>query len=159
MKAIDVAKYYLSKDINRELFNNNIIVKNDRKSYEGNVRLNKYLFLTQVVYIAKYGKELFDDDFVAYTNGPVIKDIVNNFQYITRLKDDVNILPETKVFLDKIYDSLKNASCEELIDITHEDPEWIRLSSNTYNAPKMNLVKNAEIYKKRYKGLIKALDL
>lgn len=159
MKAIDVAKYYLSKDINRELFNNNIIVKNDRKSYEGNVRLNKYLFLTQVVYIAKYGKELFDDDFVAYINGPVIKDIVINFQRIPRLKDEVNILPETKVFLDKIYDSLKNASCEELIDITHEDPEWIRLSSNTYNAPKMNLVKNAEIYKKRYKGLIEALDL
>lgn len=159
MKAIDVAKYYLSKDINRELFNNNIIVKNDRKSYEGNVRLNKYLFLTQVVYIAKYGKELFDDNFVAYINGPVIKDIVNNFPHITRLKDEVNILPETKVFLDKIYDSLKNASCEELIDITHEDPEWIRLSSNTYNAPKMNLVKNAEIYEKRYKGLIEALDL
>ncbi len=159
MKAIDVVKYYLSKDINRELFNNNIIVKNDRKSYEGNVRLNKYLFLTQVVYIAKYGKELFDDDFVAYINGPVIKDIVNNFPHIPRLKDEVNILPETKVFLDKIYDSLKNASCEELIDITHEDPEWIRLSSNTYNAPKMNLVKNAEIYKKRYKGLIEALDL
>lgn len=159
MKAIDVAKYYLSKDINRELFNNNIIVKNDGKSYEGNVRLNKYLFLTQVVYIAKYGKELFDDDFVAYINGPVIKDIVNNFPHIPRLKDEVNILPETKVFLDKIYDSLKNASCEELIDITHEDPEWIRLSSNTYNAPKMNLVKNAEIYKKRYKGLIEALDL
>lgn len=159
MKAIDVAKYYLSKDINRELFNNNIIVKNDIKSYEGNVRLNKYLFLTQVVYIAKYGKELFDDDFVAYINGPVIKDIVIYFQHIPRLKDEVNILPEIKVFLDKIYDSLKNASCEELIDITHEDPEWIRLSSNTYNAPKMNLVKNAEIYKKRYKGLIEALDL
>ena len=159
MKAIDVAKYYLSKDINRELFNNNIIVKNDIKSYEGNVRLNKYLFLTQVVYIAKYGKELFDDDFVAYINGPVIKDIVINFQHIPRLKYEVNILPETKVFLDKIYDSLKNASCEELIDITHEDPEWIRLSSNTYNAPKMNLVKNAEIYKKRYKGLIEALNL
>ena len=113
MKAIDVAKYYLSKDINRELFNNNIIVKNDIKSYEGNVRLNKYLFLTQVVYIAKYGKELFDDDFVAYINGPVIKDIVINFQHIPRLKDEVNILPEIKVFLDKIYDSLKNASCEE----------------------------------------------
>ena len=63
MKAIDVAKYYLSKDPKRELFNNNIIVKNDIKSYEGNVRINKYLFLTQVVYLARYGKKLFDDDF------------------------------------------------------------------------------------------------
>ncbi len=58
MKAIDVAKYYLSKDPKRELFNNNIIVKNDIKSYEGNVRINKYLFLTQVVYLARYGKKI-----------------------------------------------------------------------------------------------------
>lgn len=98
MKAIDVAKYYLSKDPKRELFNNNIIVKNDIKSYEGNVRINKYLFLTQVVYLARYGKKLFDDDFVAYTNGPVIKEIVNDFQIITQLKKEVYISPETKIF-------------------------------------------------------------
>ena len=159
MKAIDVAKYYLSKDPNRELFNNNIIVKNDIKSYEGNVRINKYLFLTQVVYLARYGKKLFDDDFVAYTNGPVIKEIVNDFQIITQLKKEVYISPETKNFLDKIYDSLKDAPCEELIDITHEDPEWIILSTNTYNAPKMNIEKNIEEYKRRYKGLIEALNL
>ena len=145
MKAIDVAKYYLSKDPKRELFNNNIIVKNDIKSYEGNVRINKYLFLTQVVYLARYGKKLFDDDFVAYTNGPVIKEIVNDFQIITQLKKEVYISPETKI--------------EELIDITHEDPEWIRLSTNTYNAPKMNIEKNIEEYKRRYKGLIEALNL
>ena len=32
MKAIEVAKYYLSKDINGQLFNNNIVVK---KSHRG----------------------------------------------------------------------------------------------------------------------------
>ena len=41
MKALDIAKYYLSKDPKRKLFNDNIIVKNDVKSYEGNIRINK----------------------------------------------------------------------------------------------------------------------
>lgn len=159
MKAIDIAKYYLAKDAKRKLFNDNIIVKNDVKSYEGNIRINKYLFLTQVVYLAKYGKKLFDDDFVAYVNGPVIKDIVADYQHLSKLSENVNLSSDVCSFLDKIYTSLENASCEELIEITHEDPEWIRLSSKTFNAPVMNLEKNIEIYKKRYKGLIEALKI
>ena len=56
--ADTIAKYYLSKDPDRILFNKNVVTKNDRKFYEGNVRLNKYLFLSQVVYLARYGKKL-----------------------------------------------------------------------------------------------------
>ena len=87
--------------------------------------MNKYLFLAQVVYLAKYDKCLFKDDFKAYVNGPVIE----------------------------------NATYEELIEITHEDPEWIRLNDNTWNVPIMNIENNKEEYKKRYKGLIEALKL
>lgn len=154
-----VAKYYLSKDPKRILFNNNVVIKNGRKSYEGNVRLNKYLFLSQVVYLAKYEKKLFDDNFVAYDNGPVIKEIINEYPLISSRNENVEISDEIKEFLDKIYDSLINASYDELIEITHEDPEWIRLSKDTYNAPIMNLEKNIDEYKQRYKGLISALKI
>lgn len=159
LKAADIAKYFLSKDKNRVLFNNNIVENNNRKSYEGNIRLNKYLFLAQVVYMAKYGKKLFNDDFVAYDNGPVIKDIVNNYLIITARNEQVNLPIKVKTFLDKIYMALENATYDELIEITHEDPEWIKLSNNTYNAPIMNLEDNIEEYKHRYKGLIEALKL
>lgn len=159
LKAADIAKYFLSKDKNRVLFNNNIVENNNRKSYEGNIRLNKYLFLAQVVYMAKYGKKLFNDDFVAYDNGPVIKDIVNNYSIITARNEQVNLPIKVKTFLDKIYMALENATYDELIEITHEDPEWIKLSNNTYNAPMMNLEDNIEEYKHRYKGLIEALKL
>lgn len=159
LKADDIAKYFLSKDKNRVLFNNNIVENNNRKSYEGNIRLNKYLFLAQVVYMAKYGKKLFNDDFVAYDNGPVIKDIVNNYPIITARNEQVNLPIKVKTFLDKIYMALENATYDELIEITHEDPEWIKLSNNTYNAPIMNLEDNIEEYKHRYKGLIEALKL
>lgn len=159
MKAIDIAKYYLSKDVNRELFNNKIVVNNNRKSYEGNIRLNKYLFLTQVVYLAKYDKLLFDDEFVAYDNGPVISKIVENYARISTTREKVEIPKDIKDFVDKIYGALINATSEELIEITHEDPEWIRLKPYTYYAPVLKLENNINEYKKRYKGLIEALKL
>lgn len=159
MNAEIIAKYYLSKDPDRVLFNNNVVVKNNRKFYEGNARLNKYLFLSQVVYLARYEKKLISDNFVAYDNGPVIKDIITEYPIISSRRETVIIPDDVKIFLDKIYESLKNASYDELIEITHEDPEWIKLSKDTFNAPIMNLEKNIEEYKQRYKGLIAALKI
>lgn len=154
-----IAKYYLSKDPDRVLFNNNVVIKNNRKFYEGNARLNKYLFLSQVVYLAKYEKKLISDDFVAYDNGPVVKRIINEYPIISSRNEKVEIPNDIKIFLDKIYSSLENATYDELIDITHEDPEWIRLSKDTFNAPIMNIEDNIEEYKQRYEGLIRALKI
>lgn len=154
--AKQTAEYFISKDPERKLFNYNVITYNGRKFYEGNARINKYLFLAQVVHLAKYNKKLFKDDFTAYDNGPVIETIMNSYGRLTAYD---NINETDKIFLDKIYFSLENASCEELIDITHEDPGWKKLSKKTYNAPTMNLEKNIDEYKKRYKGLIEALKI
>ena len=96
---------------------------------------------------------------MAYENGPVIKEIISEYPRMFSKNEKVNISSDIKMFLDKIYDALKNASYEELIEITHEDPEWIRLSKSTYDAPIMNLEQNIAEYKKRYKGLIAALKL
>ena len=115
--------------------------------------------MSQVVYLAKYERKLISDNFVAYDNGPVIKDIITEYPIISSRRETVTIPDDVKVFLDKIYESLKNASYEELIEITHEDPEWIKLSKDTFNAPIMNLEKNIEEYKQRYKGLIAALKI
>ena len=144
-----IAKYFLFKDKNKKLFNNNVVENNNRK----------YLFLSQVVFLAKYEKKLFNDDFIAYDNGPVIKSIVNNYSLMSARREEVDLPKDVKTFLDKIYDALINASYKELIEISHEDPEWIKLSQNTFNAPVMNLDKNIEEYKERYKGLIAALKL
>ncbi len=159
ISAEEVAKYFLSKDPNRKLFNNNIVIKNNRKFYEGNVRLNKYLFLTQVLYLARYEKKLIIDDFVAYDNGPVIQNIIKDYPLMVSRNETICFNNNIKLFLDKVYGALENATYDELIEITHEDPEWIRLSKDTYNAPIMHIEKNIEVYKKRYKGLISALNI
>ena len=159
LRAKDVALYFLSKDPERKLFNRNVVEYNGRKSYEGDIRINKYLFLAQVVYLALYDVKLFSDDFLAYDNGPVIEDIMNSFGRLVSQNEEGNVSEQVKIFLDKIYMSLENATYEELIEITHEDPEWKKLSNDTYNAPMMNIEQNISEYKKRYKGLITALKL
>ena len=159
VSASVIAKYFLSKDPDRILFNNNVVEKNGRKFYEGNARLNKYLFLSQVVYLAKYEKKLISENFVAYVNGPVIKEIITEYPIISTRNEMVILEEDIRFFLDKIYDALINASYEELIEITHEDPEWIRLCNDTFNAPIMNLEKNIDEYKQRYKRLISALKI
>ena len=159
LTAKQVAEYFLSKDPERKLFGYNVVSYNGRKFYEGNARINKYLFLAQVVHMAKYDSKLFSDNFVAYDNGPVIESIMNSYVRLKGHYDEKNIDEVEKTFLDKIYLSLENATYEELIEITHEDPEWQILSKDTYNAPVMNLEKNIAEYKKRYKGLIEALKI
>ncbi len=144
VSAKQVAEYFLSKDSERKLFNHN------------NERLNDYLFLAQVVHLAKYDSKLFADDFVAYDNGPIVESIMNLDNELIGHNDE-NINEITKAFLDKIYLSLENASCEELRKIIYEDPEWQTINKETSNV--MNLEKNIDEYKKRYKGLIEALKI
>ncbi len=157
LTAKDVAEYFLSKDPNKKIFNKNIMIYNGIRFYEGNVKLNKYLFLSQVVYLAKYGKKLFEDDFIAYDNGPVIEKIRNLYVRLKGRNNHINL--QTKIFLDKIYLSLENATTQELIEISHEDPEWQRLKNVTHKNMKMDVESNIKEYKERYEGLIKALKI
>ncbi len=159
--AKEVAKYFLSKDNEKKIFNTNLVEFHNRKAYEGNIRLNKYLYFAQTVYLAKYGKLLFEDNFVAYDNGPVVKEIVENYPSMqANANKEKIILPnQIKQFLDKIYISLKDASCEELIEITHEDTAWKELSDRTYYAPVINLEKYKAKFEKQYRGLIKVMEI
>lgn len=53
MTREDIIKYYLSKD-NKKLFNHNIIVYKDKKCYEGDIRMDIYLFLTREICLKVY---------------------------------------------------------------------------------------------------------
>ncbi len=160
LEAKEIAKYFVSKDKDKELFNTNVIVLNGRNCYEGNVRLNKYLFFAQTVYLAKYGELLFHENILAYDNGPIVKEVLEKYAVIQGSKDN-NILLDEKVknFLDKIYDALKQATCQELVEISHEDSAWKELSNDTFHAPIIDIMKYQEKYKKQYKGLIKVMGI
>lgn len=119
MKASEVAKYYLSK--NRKLFNNE--------------RLNNYLYLTQIVYLARYDKLLISDKFKFINNKIEVIDI-NLIEVKEKIKENK--------FLDAMYMCLENASNKEIEGIVSE----IKVD-----------VEFKDVDKNRYKGLIEALRI
>ena len=83
-----------------------------------------------------------------------LKNMVNNL-----VEQEIILPKEIEQFLDKIYKSLADASCEELIEITHEDTAWKEVSDKTYYAPVINLEKYKAKFEKQYRGLIKVMEI
>lgn len=160
IRGIDVALYFLGLDKGHELFNKNLRTKNGRRFYEGNARLNKYMHLAQNIYIAKYGKPLMDSVFYAYDNGAVDPTVQENYSVLLERRDQEVLIPENeKKFLDAIYKAFKNASLEELIELSHEDSEWID-KHNYYRKEDqmMNSMAHKEEYAEQYADMIKILE-
>ena len=118
------------------------------------------MYFSQTVYLAKYGELLFNEPIQAYDNGPIVKNVQESYavMYASENKE-VELDDKIKVFLDKIYEALKNATYEELVEITHEDTAWKELSNKTYNAPVIDIMKYQKKYEKQYKGLIKVMGI
>ena len=125
--AENIAKYVLSLDENNEIFINKLIKLNCRDCYEGNVRLNKYLHIMQMVYFAMTDKKLFNDDMYAYDNGVIVDSVMSNYRYLVSNKKTYNINDSSiKEYIKKMFSILKYAPLEELINISHQDEEWLK---------------------------------
>lgn len=160
IRGIDAALYILSLDKKHELFNKNLRTQNGRRFYEGNARLNKYMHLAQNIYIAKYGEPLMDSVFYAYNNGAVDPKIQENYSVLLERKDKNVVMEDNeKKFLDAIYKAFRNATLDELIELSHEDSEWID-KHNYYqkNDQKMDSMARKEEYAKQYADMVKVLE-
>ena len=160
IRGIDAALYIMSLDKNHELFNKTLRTQNGRRFYEGNARLNKYMHLAQNIYIAKYGKPLMDSVFYAYDNGAVDPKVQENYSVLLERRDQNIVLEENeKRFLDAIYKAFQNATLDELIELSHEDSEWID-KHNFYQKEdqRMDSMAHKEEYAEQYADMIKVLE-
>lgn len=160
IRGIDAALYILSLDKNHKLFNKTLRVQNGRRFYEGNARLNKYMHLAQNIYIAKYGKPLMDSVFYAYDNGAVDPKVQENYSVLLERRDQNIVLAENeKRFLESIYKAFQNATLDELIELSHEDSEWID-KHNFYQKEdqRMDSMAHKEEYAEQYADMIKVLE-
>ncbi len=150
-KVENIAKYLLSLDKNNEIFNNNLITLNGRECYEGNVRLNKYLHIMQMVYFAMTDKKLFDDLMYAFDNGVVVGTVMNNYKYLCSTKNEYEFIDTSiKEFTLKMFDILKYAPLDELINISYQDEEWIK-KHNFYK--KKDQLIDVDSQKENYKAM------
>ena len=160
MEVKDIARYFLSKDKENKLFTKKLINLSGKDYYEGNVRLNKYLYLAQTLHLAKYGSLLFEDNIIAHDSGCFIKEVMNDFFALLVTKNnDISLDEKIRVFLDKIYKALEKANCNELIEIWREDTAWKELNPKIEKNPVIDVLKYKEKYVRQYKGIIKVMKI
>lgn len=160
VRGIDAAIYFLSLDKEHKLFDKQLRVQNGRKFYEGNARLNKYLHMAQNIYIAKYGEPLMDSVFYAYDNGAVDPNVQEKYSVLLeRRNQPVVIADQEKSFLESIYKAFYSASLDELIELSHEDSEWIEKHRHYRKEDqKMDSMSHKEEYARQYADMIKVLE-
>lgn len=128
--ALRIAKYLFSLDPDRKYFSNKR-AENKITSATitiGSFRLNQILYLTQILHYLKYEELLFDDKFYAWENGMVIYSVYTHFSklyYNINGKDIKDIEDkETKEFIKKCFNYLKNNSDRTLQEFAYTDPVW-----------------------------------
>lgn len=148
-KVEDIAKYILFLDKDNNIFVNNLITLKGRDCYEGNVRLNKYLHIMQMVYYAMTDNKLFNEDMYAFDNGVVVGSVMNNYSSLKQNKKSFNINDEDiKKYIEKMFNILKYAPLDDLIEISHQDEEW-KKKNNFYQ--KKNQLIDVDSQKENYK--------
>ena len=102
-----------------------------------------------MVYFAMTDKKLFDEEMYAFDNGVVVNSVMNNYVYLKSTKKSYNISDENvKKYIEKMFNILKYAPLEDLIEISHQDEEW-RKKHNFYQ--KKDQLIDVDSQKENYK--------
>lgn len=157
----DIATFLMQLDIDGVFADTSLMENNGRKFYVGRARLNKYLHLAQNIYYAKTSELLFEEPLYAYDNGGVVEIVRENYEMLLKTKNKkvVSLSDDVKVFLKKLFIVLEKADINKLIELSHEDPEWIAKHS-FYNKPDqiMDTVGRLQDYKVQYADIIQLMD-
>lgn len=101
------------------------------------MKLQKLLYYAQGFALAILGKELFPEDFEAWTYGPVIPVVYDRFKsYGNGAIPKVDLAsfdaytPEEKKLLNDVYTAFGQYSAWALIDMTHDTRPWKETKQN-----------------------------
>lgn len=123
MRALDTALWFLDK--NPSLRSNYI---------DENIKLNKLLYFSSLMYYAVEGKDLLDEKFQRWDRGPVIPEVYREYRYCnlsSRAAGGINnISDKAKQTFEIINFVYAGKSARELSDITHEHRQWLALERN-----------------------------
>lgn len=126
ISATDAAKWFLQNNLDFP-----------RNTFDGNMKLQKMLYFSQLIHLAKNGEPLFGENILAFRNGSAIEEVRQAYQYqhIDLLNAanqySGNYTPEqldTFKIAESIYGRL---SAKELSEINHVHKSWICAFENS----------------------------
>lgn len=118
--VLDIAKWFVKYNLDTP-----------RNSLEGNMKLQKLIYFSQLVHLAKYNEVLFDEPILAYENGCVIEEVRvayknDHYSFVSQsntLKEDFNDNQlETLKITAEIFGKI---TPEELSELNHLHSSWI----------------------------------
>ncbi len=128
---------YSAKDIAEWFLNTNRIQMNFEDSeYITNLKLQKLLYYAQGYFLARKGTPLFNEDFLAWEHGPVIRSIYNIYKEngakgIEYDNDfNINFDSETEEILQYVYERYEQYTAWKLRNMTHEETHWLTTPRN-----------------------------
>lgn len=142
---MDISKWFLANNPNVAF-----------PSRAGNIKLQKLLYYAKAMYFAVYDEALFNDDFEAWENGPVAKDVYIEYRH-RGLPENFNIsdCPELDANVERVLKVVNHIygsqTSNSLIDLTHEEEPWKELESQVEQ--RLNPVISDERIKEYYKSL------
>lgn len=100
-----------------------------RKKPVTNIKLQKLLYFTQGVYLAKYNKLAFEDNIIAWKYGPVIKDIY--YKYSLYGAESIIVVEEYDSKISLMLINAIDIVLESFLDVNQTDliEETIKLGS------------------------------
>lgn len=100
-------------------------------SIDGNIKVQKLLFFSQLIYMAKHnGNTMFDENFNAFEKGVVLESVRKNYKknYEKEFKniqtEKLNIEAEILEVLNITKEIFGDASAQELSELSHEFDVW-----------------------------------
>lgn len=88
------------------------------------MKIQKLVYFAQAWHLAWTGRPLFEDDFEAWPNGPVVRSVFRENRYGS-LPADVELTDEVRATLDSVLDFYGRRGYYELVDLTHLDAPWM----------------------------------
>lgn len=142
--ASEIAEWFIIKT-NAEIKTNQ--AENDMYDvYEGltHLKLQKLLYFAQGVHLAYLDKPLFDDPIEAWSYGPVVKAVYDQYQkfkrepikieitkQIEKLITQISMDSETYKVLEFVYDNFAIYTAWKLVEMAHADgTPWLKAKEN-----------------------------
>lgn len=138
----DVAKYIL-----------------DKKGQLTTMKLQKLLYYTQAWTLAWDDKPLFDEEFEAWANGPVCRELYNLHKGVFELSDiskgnKDNLKPAEVDNIDIVLDTYGDKAPHWLSELTHKEAPWKMARSGCRDGEPSSNIISKESMQQYYGGLI-----
>lgn len=135
---------------------------NPTNTGKGNMKLQKLLFFSQLVYMCKNnGETMYNDMFSAFDNGMVLEPVrleyLKNYNKLKQDSTNVIILPEKVIEALTITEEIfGKCTADELSELSHQFDSWFKylnlsIEDNNYHNKSKAIVPYEELEKELYR--------